>query len=646
MKRKESDLDGHDGITRRGFLKAGALTGAAVAGGGTAAAYAGRARPEQFVEPEPELPRRLSESKRVIVVGGGLAGLSAAIELAERGFEVELFESGSDCGGRAGGYDARVGGEERRLDHGFHGFFFQYYNLRDLLARTTDRADFLPIDAYPVAPKGHAVDVFHANTLPFPFNLLNVMVDSKNLDFASAASGGVGQVVEMLSYDPIATYERLDGTDFASWAKSVRIPDSLYQCLFEPYVRTMFVRPDEVSAAEIMQLFHSYFIANPEGMGMDVLRRPFLDALVEPLVAHLTKLAGRVHTSAPVHALAIENGEVRGVVRRSAGEPRSVGRVAIADIPEQGYKAIQTEIGLVFVKRDAAGVVALSAACSHMGCPVGLNREGSGFLCPCHGGRYDGDGRPTGGPPKRPLVALEAIIEGDEVALRSSVDSKEEVIAADYVVLATDVGGIRKIAKATTWPTALHDWTEQVDELSVCRPYSVARQWLDTPLQPDRHALYTAGGYEVLDELFCFSQYHEQEMEWARRHGGSVIETHCYAIKDELVSDPERVHDIALEEAASIVPELGNARVVHREIQLLQDFSDHPVNSQARRPRTETPLANLLLAGDWVRIDLPLELMERAATSGRLAANAILQREGVRRVGIRTPPLRGILASG
>ena len=69
------------------------------------------------------------------------------------------------------------------------------------------------------------------------------------------------------------------------------------------------------------------------------------------------------------------------------------------------------------------------------------------------------------------------------------------------------------------------------------------------------------------------------------------------------------------------------------------------MNSQARRPRTETPIPNLLLAGDWVRIDLPLELMERATTSGRLAANTILQREGIRRVGIRTPPLRGILAS-
>ena len=644
MKRDESKPGARDGITRRGFLKAGALTGAVVAGGGTAAAYAGRARPEQLVEPEPELPPRISEKKRVVVVGGGLAGLSTAIELAERGFDVELFESGSDCGGRAGGYDARVGGEAHRLDHGFHGFFFQYYNLRDLLARTTDRADFLPVDAYPVAPKGHAVDVFHANTLPFPFNLLNVMVDSKNLDFASAASGGVGQVVEMLSYDPIETFERLDGTDFASWAKSVKIPDSLYQCLFEPYVRTMFVRPDEVSAAEIMQLFHSYFIANPEGMGMDVLRRPFLEALIEPLVAHLQSLGGRVRTSAPVHALVAEDGEVRGIVRRRAGEPRVVGRVAISDLPEHGYQPIQTEIGLVFVKRDADGLVALSAACTHMGCPVGLSPEGKGFLCPCHGGRYDGDGRPTGGPPKRPLVGLETLIDGDEVALRSSVDSREEVVAADYVVLATDVGGIRKIARATAWPAALHDWTEQVAELSVCRPYSVARQWLDTPLQEDRHALYTAGGYEVLDELFCFSQYHHREMEWARRHRGSVIETHCYAIKDALVSDPERVHDIALAEAATIVPELADARVVHREIQLLQDFSDHPVNSQARRPRTETPLPNLLLAGDWVRIDLPLELMERATTSGRLAANAILQREGVRRVSIRTPPLRGILA--
>lgn len=50
----------------------------------------------------------------------------------------------------------------------------------------------------------------------------------------------------------------------------------------------------------------------------------------------------------------------------------------------------------VFVKRDADGVRAMSAVCTHLGCTV--RTAGDGFVCPCHGSRYDHDGKVTGGP--------------------------------------------------------------------------------------------------------------------------------------------------------------------------------------------------------------------------------------------------------
>jgi menaquinol-cytochrome c reductase iron-sulfur subunit len=60
------------------------------------------------------------------------------------------------------------------------------------------------------------------------------------------------------------------------------------------------------------------------------------------------------------------------------------------------------ESARVFVKRDDEGVRAMSAVCTHLGCTV--REEGDGFLCPCHGSRYDKEGKVQGGPAPAPLA--------------------------------------------------------------------------------------------------------------------------------------------------------------------------------------------------------------------------------------------------
>jgi cytochrome b6-f complex iron-sulfur subunit len=61
----------------------------------------------------------------------------------------------------------------------------------------------------------------------------------------------------------------------------------------------------------------------------------------------------------------------------------------------QGYK--------LFIIRDDKGFVSLSARCTHLGCNVIWNQDHQIFLCPCHGGKYDRQGRNLEGPPPRPL---------------------------------------------------------------------------------------------------------------------------------------------------------------------------------------------------------------------------------------------------
>jgi cytochrome b6-f complex iron-sulfur subunit len=68
----------------------------------------------------------------------------------------------------------------------------------------------------------------------------------------------------------------------------------------------------------------------------------------------------------------------------------------------------------VAVLRTRLGITALSTRCTHLGCTVRM--VGQEWVCPCHGGRYDREGRVLGGPPPAPLALLELRIgAGGEV---------------------------------------------------------------------------------------------------------------------------------------------------------------------------------------------------------------------------------------
>lgn len=47
--------------------------------------------------------------------------------------------------------------------------------------------------------------------------------------------------------------------------------------------------------------------------------------------------------------------------------------------------------------------IAISTRCMHLGCPVSYKPAAQRFICPCHGGVYDFEGKVDGGPPVRPL---------------------------------------------------------------------------------------------------------------------------------------------------------------------------------------------------------------------------------------------------
>src|SRR5713101_2330861 len=107
-------------------------------------------------------------SRSVIVIGGGLAGLSSAVALAEAGFRVRLFEKRPHLGGRASSY-MLPGGEH--VDNCQHVTLGCCTNLADFYRRVgaTDKIHFFDRLVF-LDPQGMS-GIMQADVLPAPIHM-------------------------------------------------------------------------------------------------------------------------------------------------------------------------------------------------------------------------------------------------------------------------------------------------------------------------------------------------------------------------------------------------------------------------------------------------------------------------------------------
>ncbi len=97
-----------------------------------------------------------------------------------------------------------------------------------------------------------------------------------------------------------------------------------------------------------------------------------------------------------------------------------------------------------------------------------------------------------------------------------------------------------------------------------------------------------------------------------------------------------------LERLHELYPETRGARIVAERVLCRSDcprFAPGDYAAPARRWPPRIPA--LALAGDGIRIDLPVALMERAATTGWSAANRLLSHFGLAGHALHTVPTQG-----
>ena len=165
-------------ISRRTTLK---ILGVGAVGGMLGVSRFSKPQPHVFQSDALTLPRLLTQPKKVVVVGAGLAGLACAYELSQRGFEVTLLERSPNLGGKIASWTIQVGNETFQMEHGFHGFFPQYYNLKSLVKELEITEQFRSLKYYSVVFKQnqYAPEVFRPSHSAFPWNIVDLSISSQ-----------------------------------------------------------------------------------------------------------------------------------------------------------------------------------------------------------------------------------------------------------------------------------------------------------------------------------------------------------------------------------------------------------------------------------------------------------------------------------
>lgn len=241
----------------------------------------------RVVDVDPSAPERLERERRVLVVGGGLAGLSAAELLSRRGFAVTLCERDDELGGKLAAWRERLPtGAILPIEHGFHAFFRHYYNLNDWLTELGVASRLRPITDYAiVARDGSRVGFATSSKVP----LLN-LIGLARLGFfrwRDVLRPSTGRRLEqLLRYDAAVEDDALDSTSFATWADAARLPPRL-RLAFTTFARAFFADESRMSMAELVKSFHFYYLSHDRGLAYDYLDGAYDEALVDPIVDRL-----------------------------------------------------------------------------------------------------------------------------------------------------------------------------------------------------------------------------------------------------------------------------------------------------------------------------------------------------------------------
>jgi zeta-carotene desaturase len=238
---------------------------------------------------------------RVAIVGAGLAGLATAIDLADAGHEVEIFESRPFVGGKVGSW---VDPDGNHIEMGLHVFFFNYANLFELMEKVGVRDKLLPKQhTHMFINRGGEVGMLDFRfPLGAPFNGLKAFFTTAQLSLQdklqnAIALGTSPLVLGLLNYEAAMKIIRsLDRVSFANWFRSHGGSEGSLKRMWNPIAYALgFIDTENISARCMLTIFQM-FAAKTEASKLNMLEGSPHEYLHKPILKYLDARGTKVYT--------------------------------------------------------------------------------------------------------------------------------------------------------------------------------------------------------------------------------------------------------------------------------------------------------------------------------------------------------------
>jgi len=247
---------------------------------------------------------------RVIVAGGGLAGMAASAALASADFRVTLFESRPFLGGRATSFPLNASDEaSETIDNCQHVLLRCCVNLLDFYRRlgVSDRIRFHR-EFHFIEPGGR-VSTLKPGWAPPPFHLTGSFT---RIPFLTASAKiAIAKALAAIGRD-WARRDDLDRITMLDWLREQRQPADAIARFWRPVlVSAINAELDRVAATHGLQVFRLAFLADPNSHEMGVPAVPLAELYVFSGTEELRRV--EVKTRSSVDRIQFAGGSVSGM---------------------------------------------------------------------------------------------------------------------------------------------------------------------------------------------------------------------------------------------------------------------------------------------------------------------------------------------